>query len=104
MTLKHTPSRHLDNLSAIEVILARFEDDVVRQQELSAWLHELVALAEGAMDDGDYDCPVEDLFYPEEGTHYCDPTCEGGCADVRRQTVATRKVTFPVPGGASLVT
>ena len=103
MTLKHPPSGHLDNLSAIETILSRFEDDVVRQQDLSAWLHGIVDTAEGVMDGDDYGCDVtvEDIFHPDDGTHFCIPMCEGGCADCRRRARATCQAR--IPGGASIL-
>ena len=101
MPIAYELSGDLDNMAAIESILERFEDDVLRQQELRAWLRETVRAAEKAMEYGDCDADcdlcVEDLFYSNADRHTCDPACEGGCTDVRRQPRATRAVT--IPGG-----
>lgn len=100
MTLRYHMTGDLDAMSAVEDILSRYEDDVLKGQEIRQWLHRLVNLAAEADDSSD--CVVmEDLFYPGDGTHTCEPACEGGCADVRRQARATCAVT--IPGGASLM-
>ena len=105
MPLRYYPAGDLDELSAIETVLACFEDDVVKQQEVAAWLHELVdaaGFARAVQDEGL--SRVEEALWPDDDTHHCTPTCEGGCADVRRQAVATCEITFPALGGASIVT
>ena len=105
MPLRYYPRGDLDESSAIETILARFEDDVVKQQELAVWLHDLVdaaGFARAVEEEGL--SHVEEELCPDDYTHHCTPACEGGCADVRRQAIATCKVTFPALGGASIVT
>ena len=99
MALRYHPSGDLDNDSAVEDILSRYEDDVHKTQEISTCCHHLINLA-AEMDDSGYG--VEDAFSSGDEVHSCDPICEGGCAGLRWQARATCRVN--IPGGASLVT
>ena len=99
MALRYWPNGSLDNASAVEDILSRYEDDIHKAQEIGGWLHHLINVA--APMDGDYS--IEEALWPNDDTHHCTPICEGGCEGGCRQTVATCKVTFPALGGASIV-
>ena len=100
MPLRHYSNGCLDNASAVEDILSKYEGDVHKGQEIGGWLHHLINLA-AEMDD---DYGVEEAPWPSDDAHHCTPTCEGGCEGVRRQTVAAFKVTGAALGGASIVT
>ena len=98
--LRYWPNGRIDNDSASQTVLARFQDDAIQREEISTWLHGLIQNDQLARDIMDNDYP--DPFGLDDAEHHCTPTCEGGCA-TGSDRGARATCQAHIPGGVSIL-
>ena len=98
--LRYWPNGRIDNDSASQTVLARFEDDAIQREEISTRLHGLIQNDQLARDIMDNDYP--DPFGLDDAEHHCTPHVRGRLRHGFRQG-ARATCQAHIPGGASIL-